>query len=75
MSAKNPRLQRDEIKSFLGKKVMIGTSSYHYVSGRVEAVTEDDRLRVRISGGIALIPLDEIATIQEAPESQAEYFK
>ena len=36
----NPRVQRDELKSFVGKKVMIGTRSYHYVSGRATRLIE-----------------------------------
>jgi hypothetical protein len=76
MAALNPRVQRDELKPFLGKKVTIGTRSYHYVSGRVERILADtDQLEVRVAGKIVLVPLAELATIQEAPEAQAEYVK
>jgi hypothetical protein len=72
----NPRVQRDELAPFVGKKVTIGTRSYHYVSGVVEAIRkESDQLAVRVHGQIVLVPLDEIATIQEAPAAQAEYVK
>jgi len=72
----NPRVQRDEFKSFVGKKVMIGTRSYHYVSGRVVRLIEDkDELEVHVHDDVVLVPLGEVANIQEAPESQAEYVK
>ena len=72
----NPRVQRDELKGFVGKKVMIGTKEFHYVSGRVvRLIEEDDQLEVHVAGKPVLVPLGEIATIQEAPEAQAEYIK
>ena len=72
----NPRVQRDELKSFVGKKVTIGTRSYHYVSGRVARLIEEkDELEVHVHGEVVLVPLHEVANIQEAPESQAEYVK
>jgi hypothetical protein len=72
----NPRVQRDDYRPFVGKKVMIGTRSYHYLCGRAEAIdVEHDRLQVRVAGREIFVPLDEVATIQEAPEAQAEYIK
>ncbi|HJZ84566.1 MAG TPA: hypothetical protein VKN99_05310 [Polyangia bacterium] len=76
MTNLNPRIQRDEFRAFVGKKVMIGTMSYHYVSGRVEELDQPGNLlKVRVGGQLVLVPLDQVATIQEAPESQAEYVK
>ena len=76
MGNMNPRVQRDEFKAFLGKKVMIGTRSYHYVSGHVVELDEaNNQLHVRVGAKLVLVPLDEVATIQEAPSSQAEYVK
>ena len=72
----NPRVQRDEFKSFVGKKVMIGTKGYHYVSGRVtRMIDEQDELEIQVGGKVVLIHLGDVATIQEAPEAQAEYIK
>ena len=72
----NPRVQRDELKGFVGKKVTIGTRSYHYLSGRVaRLIDEKDQLEVHVAGQVVLVPLGEVATIQEAPEAQAEYVK
>jgi hypothetical protein len=72
----NPRVQRDELKGFVGKKVMIGTRSYHYVSGRATRLHEDkDQLEVHVGDQVVMVPLGEVATIQEAPEAQAEYVK
>jgi hypothetical protein len=76
MAPLNPRVQRDELKGFVGKKVMIGTRSYHYLSGRaMRLIEESDQLEVHIGEEVVLVPLGEVATIQEAPASQAEYVK
>lgn len=76
MAPLNPRVQRDEFKSFVGKKVMIGTKGYHYVSGRVtRMIEEQDELEIHVAGKVVLIHLGDVATIQEAPEAQAEYIK
>jgi hypothetical protein len=76
MSPLNPRVQRDELKSYVGKKVTIGTRSYHYLSGRFERIrAETDQIEMSIHGELWLVPLVEVATIQEAPASQAEYVK
>jgi hypothetical protein len=76
MAAMNPRVQRDELKSFVGKKVMIGTRSYHYISGQLQALEEaESRLVVSVAGKPVKVPLDQVATIQEAPAAQAEYVK
>jgi hypothetical protein len=76
MAPLNPRVQRDEFKSFVGKKVMIGTRSYHYVSGRAtRLIEESDQLEIHVGGQVVFVPLHEVATIQEAPEAQAEYVK
>ncbi len=76
MAPMNPRVQRDELKGFVGKKVMIGTRSYHYVSGRASRILVDaDQLEVHVGKDVVLVPLDEVATIQEILESQAEYVK
>jgi len=76
MANLNPRVQRDAFKAFLGKKVMIGTHSYHYVSGHaVELDEAKNQLHVRVGSQLVLVPLDQVATIQEAPATQAEYVK
>ena len=76
MANLNPRVRRDELKAFVGKKVMIGTASYHYLCGRAEEIDAPaSQLRVRVGAELVLVPLEQIATIQEAPEAQAEYVK
>ena len=55
----NPRVQRDEYRSFVGKKVTIGTHTYHYLSGRIERLLEAENMfEVRVAGQTVLVPLD-----------------
>ena len=70
----NPRVLRDQYATWVGKKVMIGTTDFHYVSGTVEAV-EGDSLRLSVKGKPVVIPASGIANIKEAPALQAEYVK
>ena len=71
----NPRHARERLESFLGKKVVIGTSDFHYVSGRAVEFIEDQRLRITVNGKDVLVDVEDVATISEVPEVQAEYVK
>jgi len=75
MAETNPRHHRDRIESFLGKKVIVGTSDYHYVSGRAIEFVDGTRLRLTVNGREVLVEVDDVATISEVPEVQAEYIK
>ncbi len=75
MADSNPRHHRDRIQSFLGKKVVVGTSDYHYVSGRAVEFVDGTRLRMTVNGRDVLIEVVNVATISEVPEVQAEYVK
>jgi hypothetical protein len=75
MAPGNPRHHRERIEAFLGKKVVIGTSDFHYVSGRAVQVVEDAKLLVTVNGKEVVIRLEDVATIAEVPEVQAEYVK
>ena len=75
MSESNPRHHRDRIEEFLGKKVVIGTSDFHYVSGRAVEFVDGTKLRITVNGKDVLVEVDHVATISEVPEVQAEYIK
>lgn len=75
MAESNPRHHRDRIKEFLGKKVVIGTSDFHYVSGRAVEFVDGTKLRITVNGEDVLVEVDHVATISEVPEVQAEYIK
>jgi hypothetical protein len=75
MAESNPRHHRDRIETFLGKKVVIGTSDFHYVSGRAVEFVDGQRLRMTVNGKDVLVSVDDVATISEVPEVQAEYIK
>lgn len=71
----NPRHHRDRLEGFLGKKVVVGTADYHYVSGRAVEFVDGTRLRLTVNGRDVLVEVDAVATISEVPEVQAEYVK
>jgi hypothetical protein len=73
--ATNPRHARDKLEGFLGKKVVIGTSDYHYVSGRAVEFLDGTMLRLTVNGRDVLVAVDDVATISEVPDVQAEYVK
>ena len=75
MAETNPRHHRDRISRFLGKKVIVGTSDYHYVSGRAVEFVDGSRLRMTVNGDDVLVNVDDVATISAVPEVQAEYIK
>ena len=75
MTILNPRVQRDDLKAFMGKKVMIGTHTYHYISGYLEALNEQNQLEIKVNGKTVRIQASDLATIQEVPACQAEYIK
>jgi len=71
---RNPRTLREEYRPFIGKKVMIGLKSLHYVSCRVAGL-EPLYLDVTVKGKLMKIPVDDILNINEIPDAQAEYVK
>jgi len=74
MTDMNPRVLRDHLGPWVGKKVMIGTSDFHYVSGVVQSV-EGAQVKVTVGGKLVIIPTANVATINEASPYQAEYVK
>ncbi len=70
----NPRNLRDKLAPFVGKKVMIGTSDWHYISGIFEQI-EGTELRIMIAGKPITLEASKVATIKEAPALQSEYVK
>ena len=75
MPNRNPRVRRDELQALFGKKVTVGTYTYHYISGVLESLNDDNELLFRVAGKSLRLPLSDLATISEAPAAQAEYVK
>lgn len=75
MTSQNPRYAREFLEPFLGKKVVIGTSDFHYVSGRAVAFIDGTKLTVLINEKEIMIPVANVETISEVPEIQADYIK
>jgi hypothetical protein len=71
----NPSHSREQIAPFLGRKVVIGTADYHYVSGRVVEFVGELKLRITVNGKPLVLDVVDVATISEVPDVQAEYVK
>jgi hypothetical protein len=70
----NPRVLRTQLVPYVGKKVMIGTTDLHYVSGVIESI-EGSSINMKVAGRPVVVPAKIVATIREAPAHEAEYVK
>jgi hypothetical protein len=70
----NPRNLREKYKEWIGKKVNVGLTTFHYLCGTWKDV--DGYYALFTVGEHQLkVKLAEIDTIAEAPAAQAEFFK
>jgi hypothetical protein len=70
----NPRHLREKFKDWVGKRVTVGLTNYHYLCGTWKSL--DARTAAFSIGGKEMtVSTSEIATIVEAPDWQAEFFK
>lgn len=71
-----PRNRRSIILGYVGKKVTVSTTDFHYVVGQLVALDDaTDRLRLTVAGREVSIARPHVATIQEAHPALAEYVK
>ncbi|MSP60700.1 MAG: hypothetical protein EXR72_10235 [Myxococcales bacterium] len=70
----NPRHLREKYQDWIGKRVNVGLTTYHYICGTWKETT-DDQVVFQIGGNEMRVPIAEIATISDAPTWQAEFFK
>lgn len=70
----NPRHLREKYQAWVGKKVVIGLSTFHYLCGRWTAIDGQDAT-FSIGSSELRVKLQEIETVAEAIAAQAEFFK
>jgi hypothetical protein len=70
----NPRNLREKYQSWIGKKVTVGLTTWHYLCGTWKAIEGYDAI-FAIGPNQRRVSLQEIDTVADAPEAQAEYFK
>lgn len=70
----NPRHLREKYASWIGKRVTVGTTTYHYICGQWEAIEGHDVV-FKIGEHHMRVPISEIATVSDAPALQADFFK
>ena len=70
-----PRNRAAIVRGYVGKKVTLSTTDFHYVVGRLLAVQDDDVLVIEVGRQVVKLPRRNLATIQEADLALAEYVK
>ncbi len=69
-----PRTRREKYERWVGRKVVVGLKSLHYLCGRLTAV-DDEQATFAVRFDQHRVPLAEIASIAAAPDVEAEFFK
>jgi len=70
----NPRHLREKYKDWAGKRVTVGTSTLHYLCGTWKDL-DGDQVVFQIGDHEMRVALAEIATVQDAPSWQSDFFK
>jgi hypothetical protein len=70
----NPRNLREKYASWVGKRVNVGLTTYHYICGTWKEMSSDSAT-FQIGEHAMKVKLSELATIQEAPPWQSDFFK
>ena len=70
-----PRNRASIVRGYVGKKVTLSTTDFHYAVGRLLAVQDDDVLVLEVGRQVVKLPRQNLATIQEADAALAEYVK
>jgi hypothetical protein len=70
-----PRNRKPIVVGYVGKKVTVSTTDFHYVVGRLLELDAEDRLHLGVRDRDVLIARRHVATIQEAHPAVAEYVK
>ncbi len=71
---RNLRTVRERLIALVGKKVTLGTSDNHYISGVIQEV-DGARARLTVAGESVSVPTRNIVNVVEAASLQAEYVK
>ena len=63
-----------DLQHWIGRKVTIGTTAGHYVSGRVITI-EGSELVVAVGESTVRVPAAEVDRVQPAPPEQVDFVK
>ena len=63
------------MRTFVGRKVTVSTTDFHYAVGRLESLRDDDVLVIAVEDRKVHLPRASLATIQAADPAVAEYVK
>ena len=70
-----PRNRAAIVRGYVGKKVTLSTTDFHYVVGRLVAFGDDEILVIAVKDQDVRLPRHNLATIQIADSALAEYVK
>ena len=74
LSHMNPRNLREKYLTWIGKKVNVGLTTFHYVCGTWKGIESYDAV-FDVAGRELRINMNEIDNVAEAPGAQAEFYK
>lgn len=70
-----PRNRASTVRAYVGKKVTVSTTDFHYVVGRLLSLKDDEVLILEVGSEVVELPRRNLATIQEADAALVEYVK
>ena len=71
-----PRNRNAIVAGYVGKKVTLSTTDFHYLVGQLVALDEAaDRLELSVRGRTVYVARASVATLQEAHPALVEYLK
>jgi hypothetical protein len=70
----NPRHLREKYQEWVGKKVTVGLTTFHYLCGVMKSL-EGHEAVFTVGEKEKRVKLQEIDNVSEAPATQAEFYK
>ncbi len=70
----NPRHLREKYQEWVGKKVNVGLTTFHYICGTWSSIDGHDAV-FNVGGREMRVKLQEVDNVGEAPAAQAEFYK
>ena len=71
----NPRHQREKWKDWVGKRVIVGLTTDHYLCGTWESTGEDNRVAFKIGEHDIKVAIGEIDNVAAASSFQSDFYK
>jgi len=71
----NPRHLREKYKDWVGKRAVVGLTTFHYICGTWVSTDDQNDVLFRIGERELKVPISQIDTIVDALPYQADFYK